>query len=129
MKTIKVDVRHAGARAVVIPVYGGTLTVKPGDAVGPVDILPLSEEREKLYASKGVTIKARGSAGKKASTAVPPSVDVVALQKAYDDAKAAYERAYEAATKDEATDEDERALQAAIAAMDDAEEKLEKAKQ
>lgn len=129
MKTFKVDITHEGARAVVVPVNGGSLTVWPNDKLAGVDILPFSKDREDLYKSKGVTFApaARSSSSRKQASA-PPAVDIPALEKALADAKLAYQVAFEKAEKDDATDADHEALKKAIDALEDAEDALEQAK-
>lgn len=129
MKTIKVDIAHEGARAVAVPVNGGSLTVWPNDKLTGVEILPISREREELYKSKGVifTVAARSSSSRKQNSA-PPAVDIPALEKALADAKVAYQAAFEKAEKDDATDADHEALKKAIDALEDAEDNLEQAK-
>lgn len=129
MKTIKVEITHEGARAVAVPVIGGTLTVWPGDKLGSVEILPLAKEREDLFKSKGVTFAAaaRSSSSRKQASS-PPAVDIPALEKALTDAKVAYQAAFEKAEKAEATDADHEALKNAIDALEIAEDNLEEAK-
>ncbi|MEI2299335.1 hypothetical protein [Ensifer sp. MJa1] len=127
MKTIKVEIAHEGARAVAVPVVGGSLTVWPGDKLAGVEILPISREREELYKSKGVSFTpSRGSSPRKQASA--PSVDIAALEKALADAKAAYQAAHDKAALPDATDADHEALQQAIVAVDAAEDNLEQAK-
>lgn len=128
MKTIKAEITHVGPRAVAVPIAGGSLTVWPQDKLTGVDILPVSKEREELYKSKGVTFSfGRAPSTRKAGGSSPP-VNIAALEKVLADAKAAYELAHQAASKDEATDADHQALQQAIDAVEDAEENLEQAK-
>ena len=128
MKTIKAEITHAGPRAVAVPIIGGSLTVWPQDKLAGVEILPVSKEREELYKSKGVTfVFGRASTTRKAGGSSQP-VNIAALEKALVDAKAAYELAHQAASKDDATDADHQALQQAIDAVEDAEENLEQAK-
>lgn len=129
MKTIKVDIAHEGARAVAVPVNGGSLTVWPNDKLTGVEILPISREREELYKSKGVifTAAARSSSSRKQAITAPP-VDIPALEKALADAKVAYQVAHDKTALPDATDADHEALQQAIVAVDDAEENLEQAK-
>lgn len=128
MKTIKAEITHAGPRAVAVPIVGGSLTVWPQDKLTGVDILPVNKEREELYKSKGVSFAfGRASTSRKAGGTSPPA-NIAALEKALADAKAVYELAHQAASKDEATDADHQALQQAIDAVEDAEENLEQAK-
>lgn len=129
MKTFKVDITHEGARAVVVPVNGGSLTVWPNDKLTGIDILPFSKEREDLYKSKGVTFTAaaRSSSSRKQASA-PPAIDIPALEKALTEAKVAYQAAFEKAEKADATDADHEALKNAIDALEVAADNLEEAK-
>jgi len=128
MKTIKVEITHEGARAVAVPVVGGTLTVWPNEKLTGVEILPLSKEREDLFRSKGVTFTAARPSSSRKQTSAAPAVDIPALEKALADAKLAYQAAHDKAALPDATDADHEALQQAIVAVDEAEDNIEQAK-
>lgn len=125
MKTVKVSISNTGMLAQVVKAPGGTITVKPNDRLKDVDILPLTAERVKHYAERGVTFSGKGvpAAEPEATRAKPAAkggAETAALEQAVKDADAALADAQKGNDLDK--------IAAAQAALDEAEKSLKTAK-
>lgn len=76
MKTITVSITNTGPSAQVVPVVDGTVTVHSQKSLRDVAILPLTPERVRHYAERGVIFSGRG---------LPRSEDALAARKAADE--------------------------------------------
>lgn len=123
MDTIKVGITHTGARAVVVPVPDGNLTVRPNAKLKDQAILPLTEAQIDVYKEKGVRFTGLPKTAK--PTEAQKFED---LEEAVEVAKADHSEAQAAAARAGAGEAEKKALKEATEKLTAAEKALSDAR-